>query len=96
MTGLVDAFQQLAAAGDRVDPAILSSGIWEALLTTVIGLVIAIPAAVAFGLLQRTVDLVARRAEDAATRVFTVDLYRRRAAGAVVAGKPEPAWAAAR
>lgn len=80
VTGLVGAFQQLASAGDRVDPAMLSSGIWEALLTTVIGLVIAIPAAVFFGLFQRTVDAVARRMEDAATRVFTVDLYRRRAA----------------
>lgn len=77
VTGLVGAFQQLARAGDRVDPAILSSGIWEALLTTVIGLVIAIPAATCYGLFQRTVDQVGRRAEDAATRVFTVDLYRR-------------------
>lgn len=81
VTGLIDSFQQLADAGDRVDPAILSGGIWEALLTTVAGLVVAIPAAAAFALLQRTVDLTARRMEDAATRVFTVDLYRRRDGG---------------
>lgn len=76
VTGLVSAFQQLAAAGDRVDPSILSAGIWEALLTTVIGLVIAIPASILHGLFQSTVEKVGRRAEDAATRVFTVDLYR--------------------
>ncbi|MFN3590617.1 MAG: MotA/TolQ/ExbB proton channel family protein [Thermaurantiacus sp.] len=75
VTGLIQSFQQLADAGDRVDPAILSGGIWEALLTTVVGLAVAIPAATAFTLLQRTVDLAARRMEDAATRVFTIDLY---------------------
>ncbi|WP_448581353.1 MotA/TolQ/ExbB proton channel family protein [Thermaurantiacus sp.] len=90
VTGLVNAFQQLAAAGDRVDPAILSSGIWEALLTTVIGLVIAIPAAVCFGLFQRAVDLVGRRAEDAATQVFTADLYRRPGLGAEGAAEVPP------
>ncbi len=75
VTGLIQSFQRLADAGDRVDPAILSGGIWEALLTTVVGLAVAIPAATAFTLLQRTVDLTARRMEDAATRVFTIDLY---------------------
>jgi biopolymer transport protein ExbB len=75
VTGLIEAFQALAAAGDRVDPAILASGIWEALLTTVMGLAIGIPAAVIHALMQRTVDVAAKRMEDAATQVFTVDLY---------------------
>jgi biopolymer transport protein ExbB len=75
VTGLIGAFQQLASAGDRVDPAILASGIWEALLTTAAGLVIAIPVASIHVWLQRTIDGTARRMEDAATQVFTVDLY---------------------
>jgi biopolymer transport protein ExbB len=79
VTGLIEAFQALAAAGDRVDPAILASGIWEALLTTVMGLAIGIPAAIIHTLLQRTVDSAAKRMEDAATQVFTVDLYRAQA-----------------
>jgi biopolymer transport protein ExbB len=79
VTGLIEAFQALAAAGDRVDPAILASGIWEALLTTVMGLAIGIPAAIIHTLMQRTVDVAAKRMEDAATQVFTVDLYRARA-----------------
>ncbi|MEO1039086.1 MAG: MotA/TolQ/ExbB proton channel family protein [Pseudomonadota bacterium] len=73
--GMIEAFQQLEGAGDRVDPAILSGGIWEALLTTAAGLSVAIPAAAVFTWLQRTVDVVAERMEDAATRVFTVSLF---------------------
>ena len=79
--GMIDAFQQLEGAGDRVDPAILSGGIWEALLTTAAGLSVAIPAAAVFTWLQRTVDVVSERMEDAATRVFTVALF---------ANDPEP------
>jgi biopolymer transport protein ExbB len=77
--GMIDAFQQLEGAGDRVDPAILSGGIWEALLTTAAGLSVAIPAAAFFTWLQRTVDVVAQRMEDAATRVFTVNLFSAKA-----------------
>ena len=73
--GMIDAFQPLEGAGDRVDPAILSGGIWEALLTTAAGLSVAIPAAAVFTWLQRSVDVVAQRMEDAATRVFTVELF---------------------
>lgn len=77
VTGLIEAFQALAAAGDRVDPGILASGIWEALLTTVMGLAIGIPAATIHLLMQGVADTAAKRMEDAATQVFTVDLYRR-------------------
>jgi len=81
VTGLVEAFQQLQSAGDRVDPAILSGGIWEALLTTVMGLSIAIPASALYMWLQRTVELTGARMEDAATQVVTVELYRMADAG---------------
>ncbi len=73
--GMIDAFQQLETAGDRVDPAILSGGIWEALLTTAAGLSVAIPAAAFYTWLQRAVDVAAQRMEDAATQVFTASLY---------------------
>ncbi|MEO1013929.1 MAG: MotA/TolQ/ExbB proton channel family protein [Pseudomonadota bacterium] len=73
--GMIEAFQQLENAGDRVDPAILSGGIWEALLTTAAGLSVAIPAAAFFTWLQRTVDVAGQHMENAATRVFTADLY---------------------
>jgi biopolymer transport protein ExbB len=44
VVGMVKAFQQVATAEGAVNPALLASGIWEALLTTVAGLVVAIPA----------------------------------------------------
>ncbi len=74
--GMIDAFQQLQDAGDRVDPAILSGGIWEALLTTAAGLSVAIPAAAFYTWLQRSADVSAQYMEDAATQVFTAPLYR--------------------
>jgi len=42
--GMIAAFRQLEQAGPRVNPAVLSGGIWEALLTTALGLMVAIPA----------------------------------------------------
>ncbi len=41
--GMIDAFQQLQAAGNSVDPSILAGGIWVALLTTAAGLAVAMP-----------------------------------------------------
>ena len=73
--GMIEAFQQMETVGDRVEPAVLAGGIWEALLTTAAGLSVAIPAAVFFTWLQRAVDVEAQRMEDAATQVFTVPLY---------------------
>jgi len=73
--GMIEAFQQMETVGDRVEPAVLAGGIWEALLTTAAGLSVAIPAAVLFTWLQRAVDVEAQRMEDAATQVFTLPLY---------------------
>ena len=41
--GMITAFQAMEAAGASVDPSVLSGGIWAALLTTAIGLIVAIP-----------------------------------------------------
>ncbi|MEL6100411.1 MAG: MotA/TolQ/ExbB proton channel family protein [Pseudomonadota bacterium] len=43
--GMIDAFQSLQEAGAQVDPSILAGGIWVALLTTAVGLVVAMPTA---------------------------------------------------
>jgi biopolymer transport protein ExbB len=45
--GMIEVFQRLAALGGRADVALLSGGIWVALLTTAFGLLIAIPALLA-------------------------------------------------
>lgn len=44
--GMVTAFQKVAELKGNVDPSILAGGIWEALLTTVAGLAVALPALV--------------------------------------------------
>ena len=69
--GMINAFQALEAAGNRVNPSILSGGIWVALLTTAAGLIIAIPAVAAHHWLDGRVERCARAMEDAVTRLFT-------------------------
>lgn len=41
--GMIDAFKALQGAGSNVDPSILAGGIWVALLTTAVGLAVAMP-----------------------------------------------------
>lgn len=69
--GMIDAFRELEAAGSRVDPSVLSGGIWVALLTTAGGLSVAIPAVAAHVWLERQVERAHHAMQDAATRVFT-------------------------
>lgn len=69
--GMIEAFRRLETAGNQVDPALLSGGIWQALLTTAVGLVVAIPALVAHQWLERRVERCAHTMEDCTTRVFT-------------------------
>ncbi len=70
VTGMIAAFMNLEAAGTRVDPSILSGGIWEALLTTAFGLTVAIPAMAAFYYLEGEVDHVRAAMKDASIRVL--------------------------
>ena len=72
--GMIEAFQQLAAAGSRVDPSVLSGGIWEAWLTTAVGLAVAIPAITVLHGLERAIERLHHGMEDALTRVFTREM----------------------
>lgn len=74
--GMIAAFQQLEAAGSQVNPAVLSGGIWEALLTTAAGLVVAIPAIMALNFFEHRIQLIKQQMEDAGTQIFTTDLMR--------------------
>ncbi|WP_085902038.1 MotA/TolQ/ExbB proton channel family protein [Kiloniella majae] len=69
--GMIDAFRQMEAAGNQVDPSILSGGIWLALLTTAIGLVVAIPATAAQIWLNSVIQKTTRRLEETGTAVLT-------------------------
>ncbi len=70
VTGMILAFMNLEAAGSRVDPSILSGGIWEALLTTAFGLTVAIPAMAAFYYLEGEVDHVRASMKDVSIQVL--------------------------
>lgn len=69
--GMIAAFNQLEAAGSQVDPSVLSGGIWEALLTTAVGLVVAIPAVAMLNFLERSVERLHEDMQDALSRLFT-------------------------
>ncbi len=70
VVGMISAFMQLEAAGSRVDPSLLSGGIWVALLTTAFGLTVAIPSMAAFYYLEGEVDKVRAAMNDACVRVL--------------------------
>jgi len=59
VTGLVKAFQTVSEAQSAIDPSMLAGGIWESLLTTVVGMTIAIPAMVAHHFLEHRVQAFA-------------------------------------
>jgi biopolymer transport protein ExbB len=67
--GMIEAFRALEQAGSQVDPALLSGGIWEALLTTAAGLSVAIPALAAFHWFDRTLERLRFLLEDRLSRL---------------------------
>lgn len=72
--GMIKAFQQLESAGSQVNPAILSGGIWEALLTTAVGLAVAIPVVALLNWLERRVDRLAIEMESLLNRFYGLEL----------------------
>jgi biopolymer transport protein ExbB len=63
VTGMVRAFFDMANAGSNVDVSLLSNGIYEALVTTVGGLVVGIIALFAYNYLVSQVDNVVNKME---------------------------------
>lgn len=61
ITGLIKAFHRISQMGGDVDVMALSSGIWEAMLTTANGLIVAIPSFLAFKLFQKIIE---KRSDD--------------------------------
>ncbi len=72
VVGMVDAFSQLELAGAKVDPSLLAGGIWAALLTTVAGLSVAIPALTAYNIFDAKIDAVRAGMRDISIRIFSL------------------------
>ena len=72
VTGMIKAFQQIQNLQGNVNPSVLAGGIWEALITTVAGLSVAIPTYVAYNFLVSKVDGYVLEMEKSATDVVNI------------------------
>jgi biopolymer transport protein ExbB len=80
--GMMRAFQALQASGAEADPAALAGGIWVALITTAVGLAVAMPASLVLYWFEGRIERERSIMEDALTRLFTQRPDGHHAAGA--------------
>ena len=71
--GMIQSFQELEMAEGAANASVLAGGIWQALLTTAAGLLVAIPAAIAAGLLSARIENAAQMIESAVGELMLVD-----------------------
>ncbi len=74
VTGMINAFFEMANAGKNIDVSLLAGGIYEALITTVGGLIVGIVAFIAYNQLVSMVDKVVNKME--ATSIEFIDLLQ--------------------
>ncbi len=77
VTGLIKAFMVIEAKAGLVNPTDLARGIWEALITTVAGLVVAIPAYLGYNYIVSRVNGLISDMERAASRMIDIILFLR-------------------
>lgn len=70
--GMLEAFQTVSALKGAVDPSLLAGGIWAALITTVAGLCVAIPALVAHHLFSDKVRSCAFEMKHGASEIVAL------------------------
>jgi biopolymer transport protein ExbB len=88
VTGMLLAFKQVADTEGNAGAAQLADGIYQALVTTVVGLIIAIPSLGAFALLRSRVDQLVAEAAYAALHALSPLKQRRPAESAPVTPPP--------
>jgi biopolymer transport protein ExbB/biopolymer transport protein TolQ len=79
--GIVHAFRDIAASGGAGGFATISQGIAEALLTTALGLVVAVPAAWMFNYLSQRIQGLSQEMESSSSELMDFFLEREGAAG---------------
>jgi biopolymer transport protein ExbB len=68
--GMIKAFMVIQQMGGKVNAAVLAGGIWEAMLTTALGLSVALPTIVAHSYLSAQVDQYEARLQDGTVRLI--------------------------
>ena len=71
--GMVHAFAKLSESGSRVDPSMLAGGIWQALIATVGGLVVAVPAMASYYLIDSLVERVRATMRDVTIQILALE-----------------------
>ncbi len=71
--GMIDSFNELELGGSLVDPSILAGGIWTALLTTAMGLIVAIPALVSHYFFDKKIYSLSENFEIIVQRLSTLN-----------------------
>ena len=71
--GMIQSFHELELAQGSANASVLAGGIWQALLTTAAGLVVAIPAAIGATLLSSRVEAAAHEIESIVGRFFLLE-----------------------
>ena len=70
--GMIDSFNELELGGSLVDPSILAGGIWTALLTTAMGLIVAIPALISHYFFDRKILLKHKSTEEFIHKLISI------------------------
>jgi len=92
VTGTMEAFGVLGRFGSVADPSILAAGVAEALITTVGGIIVAVPAVIFYNLLVEKVNMILLKTENQVTAlVMMINSGKRRSLGALAASKAEGA-----
>ena len=71
--GMIQSFQELELAQGAANASVLAGGIWQALLTTAAGLIVAIPAAIGATLLSARVDSAGHLIESAVGELYLIE-----------------------
>lgn len=77
VTGMIKAFMKIQEAAGLATPADLAQGIWEALITTAAGLMIAIPTYVAYNYLVSKVNNIIQDMETSSTEIINILVERK-------------------
>jgi biopolymer transport protein ExbB len=71
--GMIQSFQELEIAQGSANASVLAGGIWQALLTTAAGLIVAIPAAIAAQLLAARIESAGQLIESTVGQLYLIE-----------------------